>query len=132
MKLLSILFLVASFSAVAEDNAFYSVSEKNFQGKEYKFSEHKGKVTLIVNIASQCGYTPQLKGLQNLYQKYKSKNLILVGVPSNEFGGQTPEGDKEMKALLRIKLRRKISNNEKVYRKRLRKKSLIQISCWSI
>ena len=102
MKLLSILFWTFSLGLIAEESEFYNVTEKNFQGKDYKFSEHKGKVTLIVNIASQCGYTPQLKGLQNLYQKYKSKNLILIGVPSNEFGGQTPEGDKEMKAFCEL------------------------------
>ena len=97
MKFLSIIFLAISFNTFAESGDFYQISDKNFQGKNYDFSTHKGKVTLVINIASQCGYTPQLKGLQSLYEKYQSKNLILVGVPSNEFGGQTPEGDEEMK-----------------------------------
>ena len=56
----------------------------------------KGKTVLIVNIASQCGYTPQLEGLESLYKKYQDKKFVVLGVPTNDFGGQTPENDKEM------------------------------------
>ncbi len=60
-------------------------------------NDYKGKTLLVVNIATQCGYTPQLKGLEQLYQKYKSNGLEILGVPSNEFGGQTPEENTEVK-----------------------------------
>ncbi|KAL0953282.1 hypothetical protein HGRIS_004532 [Hohenbuehelia grisea] len=61
--------------------------------KPYPFSQLKGKVVLIVNVASQCGFTPQYKGLQGLYDKYKDKGLEIVGFPCNQFGGQEPGDD---------------------------------------
>ena len=69
----------------------------DIDGKEYDLSKLKGKVVLIVNVASECGYTPQYKGLQELYEKYGKDGLVVVGVPSNEFGKQEPGTDKEIK-----------------------------------
>ena len=57
---------------------------------------YKGKNVLVVNIATRCGYTPQLEGLEKLHQSYKDKNFVVVGVPSNDFGKQTPEEDREV------------------------------------
>lgn len=90
-------FLVFMFllsSAFAQD--IYKVKEKGIDGKEFDLSSLKGKPVLIVNIASQCGYTSQLEGLEKLYQSYKAKGLVVLGVPTNDFGGQTPEDDKGM------------------------------------
>lgn len=70
---------------------------KDIDGKEYDLSKLKGKVVLIVNVASECGFTPQYKGLQELYEKYERDGLVVVGVPSNEFGKQEPGSDKEIK-----------------------------------
>jgi len=61
--------------------------------KEYDFEQLKGKVVLIVNVASKCGFTPQYKGLQGLHDKYKDKGLVVLGFPCNQFGGQEPEND---------------------------------------
>lgn len=60
-------------------------------------ASYKGKVVLIVNVASQCGFTPQYTGLEALYEKYKDRGLVLVGVPANNFGQQEPGTDAEIK-----------------------------------
>ena len=70
---------------------------KDIDGKDYDLSKLKGKVVLIVNVASECGYTPQYKGLQELYEKYNKDGLVIVGVPSNEFGKQEPGTDEDIK-----------------------------------
>jgi glutathione peroxidase len=69
---------------------------KGLDGKDVDLSQYQGKVVLIVNVASQCGYTPQYKGLQQLYETYKKDGLVILGVPANEFGKQEPGTDKEI------------------------------------
>jgi glutathione peroxidase len=69
---------------------------KDITGKSVSLSQYQGKVVLVVNVASQCGYTPQYKGLQALYEKYNKDGLVVVGVPANEFGGQEPGSDAEI------------------------------------
>lgn len=66
-------------------------------GEAFNWADYKGKSILIVNIATRCGYTKQLKGLQAISEKYKTKGFAVVGVPSNDFGGQTPEDDQGVK-----------------------------------
>jgi len=70
---------------------------KDIDGKEYDLSKLKGKVVLIVNVASECGYTPQYKGLQELYAKYEKDGLVVIGVPANDFRSQEPGTDEEIK-----------------------------------
>lgn len=65
-------------------------------GKELDFSQFKGKVLLIVNTASKCGFTPQFAGLEELNQKYKDKGLVVIGFPCNQFGHQDPGSDEEI------------------------------------
>jgi glutathione peroxidase len=87
-------WLTLIHTAFAAD--FYSITDKSIKGEAFKMSDLKGKSVLVVNIASQCGFTGQLDDLEALYKKYKDKNFVVLGVPTNDFGGQTPEDDKAM------------------------------------
>ncbi len=62
----------------------------NIAGKEISLADYKGKVVLIVNTASKCGFTPQYAGLESLYEKYKDRGLVILGFPCNQFGAQEP------------------------------------------
>jgi len=90
----SILLIAMSLTAA---NGIYDFTMNNIDGKATPLKSMEGKVVLFVNVASKCGYTPQYTGLESLYQKYKSKGLVLVGVPANNFGAQEPGTDTEIK-----------------------------------
>jgi glutathione peroxidase len=70
---------------------------QSIDGKPTPLSRYQGKVVLFVNVASKCGYTPQYKGLESLYQKFKDRGLVVVGVPANNFGAQEPGTNEEIK-----------------------------------
>jgi glutathione peroxidase len=70
---------------------------KNIDGKDVSLCDYKGKVVLIVNVASKCGYTPQYKGLEELNKKYHDQGLRILGFPANDFGSQEPGSDSEIK-----------------------------------
>ncbi|RKD89904.1 glutathione peroxidase [Mangrovibacterium diazotrophicum] len=74
----------------------YDYKAKSLQGKEVAFDEFKGKVVVVVNTASKCGFTPQYAGLEQLYEKYKDQGLVVLGFPCNQFGNQEPGGAKEI------------------------------------
>lgn len=69
----------------------------NIDGVKTSLDQYKGKTILIVNVASKCGYTPQYEGLQALYEDYKSKDFVVLGFPANNFQGQEPGSDEEIK-----------------------------------
>lgn len=68
----------------------------DIDGKPYALSQHAGKVVLLVNVASKCGLTPQYAGLEQLYQTYKDRGLVIIGIPANEFGAQEPGTEAEI------------------------------------
>jgi glutathione peroxidase len=74
----------------------YAFSFAALKGGDIKLADHAGKPILVVNTASQCGYTPQYAGLQELWKRYHERGLMIVGVPSNDFGGQEPGGAAEI------------------------------------
>lgn len=76
--------------------AVYDFSLTHIDGKPAPLSEYRGKVLLIVNVASECGYTPQYAGLQQLHERYASRGLVVMGVPCNDFGGQEPGTSEEI------------------------------------
>lgn len=76
---------------------------KDIDGKEQDLRQYYGNVILIVNVASECGLTPQYKGLQELYDKYKKQGFVVLGFPANEFGGQEPGTDTEIKSFCSTK-----------------------------
>lgn len=94
MKLL--MFLIMTLASTAFGQEIYKINEKSIKGEDFKMESLKGKAVLIVNIASKCGYTYQLEGLEGLYKKYKDKGFVVLGVPTNDFGGQTPQDDQGM------------------------------------
>jgi len=76
--------------------SIYDYSAKTIDGEEKSLGDYKGKVLLIVNTASECGFTPQLEELQNLYEAYKDQGLEILGFPCNQFGKQDPGSDEEI------------------------------------
>ena len=81
----------------ASEKGFYDFSATDINGKEISMSEYKGKVIVVVNVASKCGFTPQYEGLQELYQKYDKDGLVILGFPSNQFANQEPGSNEDIK-----------------------------------
>lgn len=81
---------------------FYDLEAKDINGQTHKMDEFEGKYILIVNTASQCGFTYQYEGLEKLYQEYKEKGLVVLGFPCNQFGEQEPKGENEIAELCKV------------------------------
>ena len=78
-------------------SSLYSFTLNSIDGKPAPLAEYKGKVVLIVNVASQCGYTPQYSALEAIYEKYKGQGFVILGFPANNFGAQEPGTNEEIK-----------------------------------
>jgi glutathione peroxidase len=76
--------------------SIYDIQVQTIKDESIKLDLFRGKTLLIVNVASKCGFTPQYKGLEELYQKYKGKGLVVMGFPCNQFGAQEPGSNKEI------------------------------------
>jgi glutathione peroxidase len=95
MKTLLALFAM-TLASLATDSA-HDITLKDIDGKDLALKTYAGKAVLVVNVASQCGYTPQYAGLQELHEKMAAKGLVVLGVPCNDFGGQEPDDEKAIK-----------------------------------
>ena len=97
-KLILILMLcVACASLSAEPKSIYDFTMRSIDGQQVSLKSYHGKVVLLVNVASRCGFTPQYAGLEALYEKYKDRGLVIVGIPANNFAQQEPGTDEEIK-----------------------------------
>ena len=98
-------FPTALFAANPKEKpmSLHDLSANTIDGNPQALSAYKGKVALVVNVASACGYTPQYEGLEKLWGEYKDKGLVLLGFPSNDFGGQEPGTEAEIKKFCELK-----------------------------
>lgn len=96
-KSIAQLKLIPNLEGDKKTNNISSIKVKDIDGKEVLLSSFKGKILVIVNVASACGYTPQYKGLQELNEKFKDKGVLVLGFPCNDFGGQEPGTNQEIK-----------------------------------
>ncbi len=81
---------------------FYQFEAETLQGESLSMDKYKGKTILVVNTASECGFTPQFEGLEKLYQQYKDQGLVVLGFPCNQFGGQEPGNAKEIEEFCQV------------------------------
>ena len=98
-KLFLILMLCAACCAslAAQTKSIYDFTMKSIDGQPVSLGSYSGKVVLLVNVASKCGFTPQYAGLEALYEKYKDRGLVIVGIPANNFAQQEPGTNEEIK-----------------------------------
>lgn len=97
MKTFSLLCGLLFASMAFAEPALYDIPLKDINGKDTSLKAYKGKVLLVVNVASFCGNTPQYSGLESVYQKYKEQGLVVLGMPCNQFGKQEPGSNEEIK-----------------------------------
>jgi glutathione peroxidase len=94
---LALILVVAMVSMAATAKSIYNFTLRSIDGQSVPLRSYHGKVLLVVNVASRCGFTPQYTGLESLYEKYKDRGFVIVGVPANNFGGQEPGTNEEIK-----------------------------------
>ena len=100
MKILMLLaaVLILQIISVRAADSLYDIQVKDIDGKDTSLKPYQGKVMLVVNVASKCGFTPQYTALEAVYLKYQPQGLVVCGFPCNQFGGQEPGTDLEIKA----------------------------------
>jgi glutathione peroxidase len=94
---LFLMFFVACASLFAQTKTIYDFTIKSIDGQPVSLGSYSGKVVLLVNVASKCGFTPQYAGLEAVYEKYKDRGLVIVGIPANNFMQQEPGTNEEIK-----------------------------------
>ena len=94
--------------------AFYNIKINTLIGDPFPLIQFKGKIILVVNVASKCGFTEQYKGLETLYRQFQSDGLIILGIPSNDFGGQEPGTAKDIQSFCQLNYNVSFPMTEKV------------------
>ena len=118
--------------------SIYDFEARQIDGKTVPLKQFRGKVLLIVNTASACGFTPQFGGLEELHQTYGKKGLVVLGFPCNQFGAQDPGSNEEIAQLLPAQLRRELSDDGQDRRERPDGRSAVPVAhrgsaraCWA-
>jgi glutathione peroxidase len=97
MKKIIVLLALVGTSLMAAEKTVYDFTLNTIDGQPAPLSAYKGKIVLLVNVASKCGYTPQYTALESIYEKYKDRGFVIVGIPANNFGAQEPGTNQEIK-----------------------------------
>jgi glutathione peroxidase len=97
MKKAMLCLLICAVAVMAGGKTVYDFTLNSIDGQPAPLAAYKGKVVLLVNVASRCGYTPQYAALESIYEKYKDRGFVIVGIPANNFGGQEPGTNQEIK-----------------------------------
>src|SRR5277367_2669115 len=103
MKTILVLLALVGTSLMAAEKTVYDFTLNAIDGQSAPLSAYKGKVVLLVNVASRCGFTPQYTALESIYEKYKDRGFVIVGIPANNFGGQEPGTNEEIKTFCSAK-----------------------------
>jgi glutathione peroxidase len=101
-KILALTALVGT-SLMAAEKTVYDFTLNSIDGQSAPLSAYKGKVVLLVNVASRCGFTPQYTALESIYEKFKDRGFVIVGIPANNFGAQEPGTNQEIKTFCSAK-----------------------------
>jgi len=107
-------------------DSIYSITLRNKKGEEIPLSIYEGKVVMIVNIATRCGFAPQLKKLEKIYQKYKDKGFVVIGIPTDDFAKQNPEDDEQTASICEINYGVSFPIYSKTHAKGINKHSLFK------
>jgi glutathione peroxidase len=103
MRRLLMVLLLCGTVAMAGEKSVYDFTMNSIDGQPTSLSKFQGKVVLLVNVASRCGFTPQYTALEKVYETYKDRGLVIIGVPANNFGGQEPGSNQEIKTFCSTK-----------------------------
>ena len=114
LTIIVIMFSSFSKSLAKYEKTFFDFNIKSLDGEIIEMSDYKNKAVLLVNVASNCGFTKQYSDLQDLWLAYKDKGLIVLGIPSNQFGGQEPGTNKEIKNFCEVNFNINFPMSEKV------------------
>ena len=117
LKIFFLIIVMSLFSNPVNANyekLAYDFTFRDLDGSPMNLSEYKNKVIVVVNVASQCGFTKQYEDMQNIWEKYQNKGIVMIGIPSNDFGNQEPGNNKEIKNFCEAKFGITFPMTEKV------------------
>lgn len=97
MGLFILFSFVLTLTGISQESGLYELSSKTIQGQDYSFQQLRGKKVMIVNTASKCSLSPQIKSLQQLYEAYQDRGFVVIGFPQNDFGNREPGTNPEIR-----------------------------------